>query len=145
MHFPVDHPLRGFYRGLALLTAAALVGFGVLGFVRTSDLELFDQEGERVLGLTTNGAFSILMILLGLVVAGVTLLGRNLDVMGNAAVGGFLLLLGLVGLCLIRTDLNVLAFSVTNVNVAFVVGLLLLTAGLYASVSRSHHRQTSGH
>jgi len=45
-----------------------------------------------------------------------------------------LLLSGLVNLTLIRTDLNFLAFRMGNIIFSFVVGIVLLTSGLYGRV-----------
>jgi hypothetical protein len=143
-HLPVDHPLRGLYRGLALLTGVLLVVFGVAGYVQTSDLPFFHQEGERVLWLSTNPAFSLLSILTGTIVAVASLIGRNVDVPVNYGVGGLFLVAGLVMLCVIRTDLNVLASSISNANVSFVVGLLLVTSGLYGTISHQRTRASSG-
>jgi uncharacterized membrane protein YoaK (UPF0700 family) len=135
-HLPVDHPLRGLYRGAALLTGAGLTVFGVVGYARSASLPFFDQDGVRVFMLSTNRAFALLSIVVGLLVLVVTAIGRNLDVPANVALGGVFLLSGLVMLCVLRTGLNFLAFSVTNVNVSFVIGLILITAGLYGTVSR---------
>lgn len=135
-HLPVDHPLRGLYRGLALLTGVLLVVFGVVGFVQTSDLPFFHQEGERVLGLSTNPAFAVLSIVAGLIVVVAAAIGRNVDVPVYHAIGWLFMIAGLVMLCVIRTNANVLASSITNANVSFVVGLLLASAGLYGTVSR---------
>ena len=139
-HLPVDHHLRGLYRGLAILTGLALVVFGIAGFVETAGMNFFAQPGERVLWLTANPAFALLSVLVGAGVVAVTLIGRNLDVPANVGLGGVFMLSGLIMLCLLRTDLNFLAFSVANVNVSFVIGLVLITAGLYgtASTSRVH-------
>ena len=135
-HLPVDHPLRGLYRGLALLIGAGLVLFGVLGYLNTSDLDFFDQDGERVLGLTTNPAFSLMSIVAGLVVMIGTLLGRNIDVQVNRVFGGIFMVGGLAMLCVIRTPANYLASSVTNVIVSFLMGMVLVAAGVYSTSSR---------
>jgi len=135
-HLPVDHPLRGLYRGLALLTGVLLVVFGLVGYVQTADLPFFDQEGERVLGLTTNPAFSLLSLVFGAIVAVAALIGRNRDVPVYHAVGWIFIVAGLVMLCLIRTEANFLASSIANAIVSFVVGLMLAAAGLYGTVSR---------
>lgn len=138
-HLPVDHPLRGLYRGLALLTGVLLVAFGVAGYVQTSDLPFFQQEGERVLGLTTNPAFSILSIVAGLIVLVASVIGRNVDVAVYHAIGWLFIVAGLVMLCVIRTNANVLASSITNANVSFAVGLMLVAAAFYGTVS---HQRT---
>jgi hypothetical protein len=135
-HLPVDHPLRGLYRGLAFLTGVALVVFGIAGYLKTSDMGFFQHPGMRVLGLTTNPAFSLLSLVVGAGVAIASAIGRNVDVPVNTVLGAVFMLAGLVMLCVLRTDLNFLAFSITNVNVSSVIGLILITAGLYGRESR---------
>jgi Domain of unknown function (DUF4383) len=142
-HLPVDHPLRGFYRGLALLTGVGLIAFGIAGWIQTSSLSFFDQTGKTVLYLSTNPAFSVLSLVVGIGVLVATVAGRNLDVAANTALGAVFLLAGLVMLCVIRTDANYLASSVRNVNVSFVVGMLLISHGLYGRVSRHRPRATA--
>jgi hypothetical protein len=138
MHLPVDHHLRGFYRGLCLLAGALMAAFGVAAFVVTRDRgeEWFGQSGERVWGLTANPASALGILALGILVLGVALIGRQAQVWLNVALGGALMLVGLVALALLRTSANYLAFSIANVNVTFVLGTLLLTAGMYATVTR---------
>jgi hypothetical protein len=144
-HFPVDHPLRGLYRGLAILIGVALVVFGVLGFIRTRGMDFFDQDGAEVFGLGTNPALALLSVVFGIAVVAVTAIGRNIDVMLNMALGGLFILSGLVIICLLRTDLNFLAFEMSNVITAFVIGLALLTAGLYSTESRQRvHARVGG-
>jgi uncharacterized protein YacL len=135
-HFPVDHPLRGLYRGLAFLIGLAIIAFGVVAYIQTSSYPFFGPDGERVLGLTANPGFAVLSVVVGLAITVVTLIGRNLDVAVNIVMGGGFILVGLVMLALLRTPLNFLAFSVTNVVVSFIIGLVLILAGLYGSVSR---------
>jgi hypothetical protein len=135
-HIPVDHPLRGLYRAVATIIGFALVVVGVIGLVKTAgSVDFFATHGERVLGLTMNPAFAVLNILVGAAIAGAGLIGRNWDASLNLLGGIVFLLAGGVMLCVLRTDLNLLAFSITNVCVSFVIGTLLLTAGLYGRVS----------
>jgi hypothetical protein len=135
-HIPVDHPLRGLYRTVATLIGFALLAVGILGLIQTAgSVDFFATHGERVLGLTMNPAFAVLNIVVGAIVAGAGLLGRNWDATVNLLAGIVFLLSGGVMLAVLRTDLNLLAFSVTNVNVAFVIGTILLTAGLYGRTS----------
>jgi hypothetical protein len=135
-HIPVDHPLRGLYRAVATIIGFALVVVGVIGLVKTAgSVDFFATHGERVLGLTMNPAFAVLNILVGAAIAGAGLIGRNWDASLNLLGGIVFLLAGGVMLCVLRTDLNLLAFSITNVCVSFLIGTLLLTAGLYGRVS----------
>ncbi|NUS73388.1 MAG: DUF4383 domain-containing protein [Corynebacteriales bacterium] len=135
-HFPVDHPMRGFYRGLALLSGIALTVYGVAGFVKTSGMDFFDRAGEQVWGLNQNPAFAVLNIAAGVLLVVGNLIGRNLDVLINVAIGSVMSIAGMAMLALLRTDSNFLAFTVTNVNVSFVIGTILFTAGMYGAVSR---------
>jgi hypothetical protein len=134
MHLPVNHPLRRFYRSLAGLIGLYVLIFGVVGFLRTQDLEFFANQGEWVLGLSANPAFSLLSVVTGLLLLVALLAGRNLDHFLNIVVGVVFLAAGIAMLLLLRTDLNFLAFTVTNCIVSFGFGLVVLTAGLYGKV-----------
>jgi hypothetical protein len=135
-HIPVDHPLRGLYRATATAIGVALLVIGVIGLIRTAgDVGFFATHGERILGLTMNPAFALLNIVAGGIIAVAGFLGRNWDATINLLGGILFLLAGGVMLCVLRTDLNVLAFSITNVNVSFAIGTLLLAAGLYGRTS----------
>jgi hypothetical protein len=133
---PVDHPLRGLYRALALLSGVALVVWGAIGLARTASDDFFGTHGPRVLGMTANPAFSVVCIVLGLIVALATLVGHNIDAQVDRIVSVVLVLFATVGLCTLRTDdLDVFSFSVTNVNVLYTIATILFTAGLYVSAS----------
>ncbi len=132
-HLPANHALRGLYRTTAFLSGAALAAYGVIGYLSTSDREFFSRDSERVLGLTTNPACAVLAFVVGVLVLLGVLIGRNVDVRVDITLGILLLIVATVMLALLRTDGNVLAFSITNVNVYYVIGLVLITAGLYSS------------
>lgn len=134
-HLPANHQLRGLYRTVAFLIAIGLMVFGVIGYLSSNDQPVFSRQPQRVLGLTVNPAFAMLVLVVGVIVLVGVLIGHNVDVRLNIAVGTVLLLVATVALALLRTESNVLAFSVTNVNVFYVVGLLLITAGLYSSTT----------
>jgi hypothetical protein len=131
-HFPVNHRLRPAYRALAALTGVYLGAFGVAGIARTHDRPLFAQTDlPWVLGLRTNLALAALFTVLGVLLIAAAVVGRNIDQLVNLAVGIGFVTLGLFELCVLRTGANVLAFSMVNCNVVFVLGLVLLTAGMY--------------
>ncbi len=134
-HFPVDHRLRGLYRAIALLIGVALAVLGVVGFYKTRDLALFSHDHERVFGVTVNPVLSVALLVLGVVVFCAALIGRNIDFRVNLGIGGLFVLAGLVFICLVPSTINIVAASITNVNVFFVVGILLVAAGLYGKVS----------
>jgi hypothetical protein len=140
-HIPVDHPLRGLYRATATALGLVLFLVGALGLIQTAgDVGTFATHGERVLGLTMNPAFAVLNIVAGAVIFVAGLLGRNWDATVNLLGGVLFLLAGGVMLCVLRTELNVLAFSMTNVNVSFLIGTFLLAAGLYGRTSATRSR-----
>lgn len=130
-HLPVNHPARPFYRAVAGLIGLYVLVFGVVGFVETQDREFFDRSETWVLGLQTNPAFSILSILAGAVLFGGALVGRNVDHFANLAGGIVFVVAGVVMMTLLQTDANLLNFAMPNVVVSFLIGLVLLTAGLY--------------
>ncbi|MFE1169749.1 DUF4383 domain-containing protein [Nocardiopsis sp. NPDC058789] len=124
-----DRRLDHVYRIGAGLTGLVLVGFGSAGMMIR--LPLFDTQGEVVAGLSTNGALSFLSIAIGSLLVGAAILGGKFASTVCVTVGGAFLVSGLVNLILMSTDFNILAFSVPNVIFSYVVGLVLLTFGMY--------------
>jgi hypothetical protein len=130
-HIPVNHHLRSLYRGLAVLTALACIAFGVIGIA----------GGGPVLGIGANFAASVLALLIGVTVLVATLIGRNIDTVVNTAIGATSVIVGLAMLALLRTDGNILHFSVGTCVAAFVVGLVLGMAGLYGRVGPAEEQR----
>lgn len=153
-HLPINHRLRPLWRALAFLTGAYVLVYGVVGFIQTRDagLETFAQSNlPTVLGLQTNPGFALLSIVVGAGVVAAVLIGRNVDFYVNLAAGCVFLLAGMAMLGLLHTDMNYLGFTVATCNVSFVVGLVLLTSGLYgrvgsqeAAVAEEKHRHGAG-
>lgn len=140
-HNPVNHPAQPIYRTLCGLIGLYLVIFGGLGIIETAGGMLFDQSDIVVLGQGTNLAHSLLCIVLGLVVLIAAGVGRNVDVRINKPLGYGFMALGLAELAVLRTDANVLNFSVTTCIVTMVIGLVLLLAAMYGKVgSEDEHR-----
>lgn len=117
----------------ALVVGVFLVLFGLLGFA--GGLEFFSTEGERVLGLSSNGLLSALSVVVGGVLIGAELLGPRVASTVMIVVGSLFLLSALVNLAVLRTSFNVLAFEMSNVLFSVVVGLVLLVLGAYGRVS----------
>jgi hypothetical protein len=117
----------------ALAVGAFLTVFGLVGLI--GGLGFLDTEGERVLGLSSNGLLSALSVLVGLLLVGAALRGPRVASTVMIVLGGLFLLSALVNLAVLRTDLNLLAFEVRNVLFSIAVGLLLLTLGAYGRVS----------
>jgi hypothetical protein len=143
-HIPVNHHLRPLYRALAVLVAAYVVVFGIVGVIQSADYEPFAQDHIIALGLRTNLAFSIASIAAGGLILLSVLVGRGLYYVMGLWGGAAFMVVGLAMLSLLRTDLNVLNFSIATVIVSFVIGMVLFSAGLYGrsgSVAReaAHH------
>jgi hypothetical protein len=147
-HIPVNHPARPFLRFVAGLIGLYILVFGIAGVIETRDLSFFSREETWVLGLQTNPAFSILSILAGAVLLGGAVIGRNIDHFIYLAGAVVFLVAGIVMMTLLRTDANFLNFDMVNVVVSFLIGLILLEAGLYGKVgppelaeAEEQHRQ----
>ena len=135
VHVPINHPLQPLYRLIGAVVGVYLLAFGVFGVVRSRGLPTFAQDGlPTVLALQTNPAFAILSIVVGLVVLGAALVGRNVAQRINLVGSGVFVGAGLVMLPLLRTDVNFLGFTPATCAVSFVIGLALLVAGLYGKV-----------
>jgi len=134
-HNPVNHPLRPIYRALSALAGAYLVLFGILGVIQTADDGLFGNGDDRVLGQHTNLFWSFVSLAIGAVVLLATAVGRNVDTQVDTLVGWGLLVVGSYELAVIRTDANFLNFSISTVVVTYLIGLVLIMAGLYTKVA----------
>ncbi|MGD9483372.1 DUF4383 domain-containing protein [Streptomyces sp. TRM70308] len=132
-HLPVDHRLSQVYRFGAGLMGLVLIAFGVLGL--TDRVGFFDTDGELVYGLSTNGALSVLSIAVGLLLGYGTVRGGNFASTLNTVVGVAFVVSGFVNLAVLETELNVLAFGMSNVIFSFVYGLVLAVFGMYGRVS----------
>ncbi len=117
----------------ALVVGVFLVLFGLLGFA--GGLEFFSTEGERVLGLSSNGLLSALSVVVGAVLIGADLLGPRVASTVMIVIGSLFLASALVNLAVLRTSFNLLAFEMSNVLFSIVVGLVLLVLGAYGRVS----------
>ncbi|MER7176695.1 DUF4383 domain-containing protein [Streptomyces mesophilus] len=132
-HLPVDHRLSTVYRIGAGLTGLVLLAFGILGLI--DRVGFFDTGGDRVAGLNTNGALSVLSICVGLLLFVGMVIGGNFASTLNMVLGVAFILSGFVNLALLETDYNFLAFEIQNVLFSFVVGVMLMFFGMYGRVS----------
>ncbi|MFJ4687903.1 DUF4383 domain-containing protein [Streptomyces sp. NPDC088789] len=131
-HLPTDHRLSTVYRIGAGLMGLLLIAFGILGL--TNNIGFFDTGGDQVVGLNTNGALSVLSICVGALLLVGMLIGGNFASTLNMTLGVLFILNGFLNLGLLQTDYNFLAFKIQNVLFSFVVGLLLMTFGMYGRV-----------
>ncbi|MFB7512674.1 DUF4383 domain-containing protein [Streptomyces sp. NPDC056144] len=130
---PVDHHLATVYRWGAALCGCLLLVFGCLGFADA--LSPFDTSGERIAGMTTNTALSWISVVTGLVLLAGAAVGGNIASTVNMLVGGAFLLSGFFHLFVLDRPANFLDFGMTNVMFSFLMGLLILTFGMYGRVS----------
>ncbi len=117
----------------AYTVAGVLAVFGILGFV--GGLAFFDTTGGSVAGLSSNGLLSTISLLTAAVLVAAALKGGRVAGIVMTGVGTAFLLSAFWHLFVLTSDLNVLAFEMSNVIFSIVVGLLLLTLGLYGRVS----------
>ncbi|MFB6902184.1 DUF4383 domain-containing protein [Streptomyces hydrogenans] len=130
---PVDHHLATVYRWGAGLCGCILLVFGCLGFADA--LNPFDTSGDRIAGMTTNTALSVISLVVGLALLVAAAAGGNVASTVNMVVGGSFLLSGFYHLFVLDRPANFLDFGMTNVMFSFVMGLLIVTFGMYGRVS----------
>ncbi|MEV4557272.1 DUF4383 domain-containing protein [Kitasatospora sp. NPDC049285] len=131
---PVDHRLGTVYRIGAGLGGVFLVVFGILGLTDTSP-GFLDTSGKEVLGLSSNGALSVLSLVAGGILILGAVIGGNLASDINMVMGVLFVLAGFVGLMVLDSSANRLAFHISNVIFSFVFGFVILTFGMYGRVS----------
>lgn len=134
-HLPVDHRLVRVYRTSAGLMGLFLLAFGILGLV--GRIGFFSTGSNTVLGLNSNGALSRLSIAVAVLLLADAVRGGNAASTVNMLTGIAFLLAGFASLAVLDSPNNVLAFRLQNVMFSFVVGLLLMTFGMYGRVSGS--------
>jgi hypothetical protein len=117
---------------------AAVLGFGlcIFGALGVANrLEFLAVQGATVLGLASNGLLSVISLLVGGVLIGAALRGGRSSSTITVVVGLLFLLSGLVNLAVLDTELNLLAFRMSNVIFSFIAGMLLLFLGAYGRFS----------
>jgi hypothetical protein len=133
-HNPVNHPARPIYRAIGGLIGVYLVVFGVLGVLANAGKDLLAQDDTLVLGQGANLGSSVLLAVFGVIVLIGAAVGRNVDVAVNRPMAWLFLAIGLGELAVLRTDANVLNFSVATCVVLMVLGLALLMVAMYGRV-----------
>ncbi|HZH21770.1 MAG TPA: DUF4383 domain-containing protein [Geodermatophilus sp.] len=117
----------------AVLVAVFLLVFGVLGFA--DGLDYFSTDGERILGLSSNGLLSTISVVVALILLAAAARSPRVVSTVMIVIGSLFLLSALVNLAALRTSFNLLAFEFENVVFSVVAGLLLLTLGAYGRIS----------
>ncbi|MCZ2860492.1 DUF4383 domain-containing protein [Blastococcus sp. VKM Ac-2987] len=117
----------------AVVVAAVIAVFGILGFA--DGLDFFSTDGERVLGLSSNGLLSTISVVTAAVLIAAAVRGPRIASTVMIVVGVLFLISALANLAVLETDLNFLAFRFANVVFSVVAGLVLLILGAYGRVS----------
>ncbi|WP_441246179.1 DUF4383 domain-containing protein [Kitasatospora sp. McL0602] len=131
---PMDHRLATVYRVGAGLGGVFLMVFGILGLLDHPGF--LSTHGDKIAGMSTNGALSWLSVAMGLVLVAGAVIGGNLASNLNMVVGTLFVLSGFFGLTVLgRPDANILNFRLSNVLFAFIFGFVVLTFGMYGRVS----------
>ena len=117
----------------AVLVAAVLAAFGVLGLV--DGLAYFSTDGERIAGLSSNGLLSTISLVTAAVLVVAALRGSRVASTTMLVIGTLFLVSALANLAVLETEVNFLAFSMANVVFSICAGLVLLTLGAYGRVS----------
>jgi hypothetical protein len=130
---PVNHPLRPLYRVFGGLTGLYVLAFGAVGVFQSSG-EMFGRSDATALGLRTNLGFSILSIIIAALLLVATGIGGNLNCQVNTVAGYGFIVAGLASLAVLRTDANYFNFTVSTCVVSFLLGCVLLMAGMYGKV-----------
>jgi hypothetical protein len=133
-HIPINHPLRPLYRVVGALTGVWLLVFGAVGLAATRGADWFAEGDWTALGLPTNGAFAAISVVAGVLVVAAAVVGRNVDRVVNLWGGTAFLVAGTAMMALPHTDVNVLNASIATSIASYVIGLVLLAAGLYGKV-----------
>ncbi|MDR7280664.1 DUF4383 domain-containing protein [Catenuloplanes atrovinosus] len=144
-HMPVNHPLRPIYRIVGGLSGLYMIVFGVLGAIQTGGEAPLGIGVGEVLLQGTNLANSLLSIAIGALVVLGTVIGRNADTLAYTYLGWAMLVIGMLFLAITRTDANVLNHTVNTTIVWFVVGTLLITAGLYSRSAPVRREAATSH
>jgi hypothetical protein len=116
----------------AVVVALFLLVFGLLGFA--GGLDYFSTNGQRILGLSSNGLLSTISVVVALVLLVAAARSPRTASTVMIAIGVLFLLSALVNLAVLRTSFNLLAFEFRNVVFSVVVGLLLLVLGAYGRI-----------
>jgi hypothetical protein len=106
-----------------------LGAFGVLGLANR--LAMFSTVGAQVLGLSTNGALSVISLVVACILIAAGVRGGRMASTVLVIIGAAFVLSGFVNALLLGTPLNLLAFRISNVIFSFVAGALLLFLGAW--------------
>ncbi len=142
-HYPLNHHLRQAYRALAGAAGLYLALAGIFGIAASWGNDFLGRGGgEWVLGVRTNPGGAVLTTLIGAAILAAAALGGNLHHRVNLVLSWAVIAIATIMLALLRTDANILDFSMVTVIVWIVLGLVVLTAALYGKVGSEKNQRT---
>ena len=133
-HYPLNHHLRLTYRFFATIAGLYLLLFGVIGLARTWGDPFLHRGTDWVLGLRTNPAASWLATAAGAILLAAILIGGNVYHRVALVLGWGCCAYAVLIMAFLQTDANIVNASMINVITLIVLGLIVLTAGLYGKV-----------
>jgi hypothetical protein len=117
----------------AFVVAAVIAVFGVLGLL--NGLAFFSTDGERILGMSSNGLLSTISLVTAAVLVFSAFRSARTASTVMIVIGVLFLVSALANLAVLNTDWNFLAFGLSNVGFSVAAGLVLLMLGAYGRVS----------
>lgn len=130
-------------RLVGIIVGAIYLLFGALGFTVTAGIAPFAPDGELFLGVFEVNAFqNIVHVLLGTALLASGLSGVPSARTANSVIGTLYLALGIAGLFLIGTTVDILALNVADNVLHFGSAALLLAVGLGADKAPQPEKRT---
>lgn len=118
-------------RLLATVFGAVYLLIGVIGFFITGNVGFAAKDGEHLLGIfEVNPLHNIVHVIIGLVLIAAGMKSIRYAKTANATVGGVYLLVGIIGLFILDSSLNILALNSADNVLHFLSAIILLGVGL---------------
>lgn len=130
---PAPHRIHRVHRAGAGAVGGFLIAFAVGGFALAT--EFTSATGPIVMGLSTNGLLSTLSLVVGGLLVGAAVRGGPAASTVALVVGALFLASGIGNVLVLDSELNMLAFRMTNVVFSLVVGAALLILGSYGRLT----------
>lgn len=115
----------------AVVFGAVFLLIGIIGFFLTVNVAFVSQEGELLLGVfEVNPLHNIIHIVIGAVLLIAGLKSIRYAKTANAVVGGIYLLVGIIGLFIMDSTMNLLALNTADNVLHLLSAVILLGVGL---------------
>lgn len=117
-------------RLVATIFGAVYLLVGLLGFAVTSGIGFVATEGANLIIFEVNPLHNVIHLAIGAVLLFAGLRGTDIARTANASVGAVYLLVGIVGLFLLNSPLNIIALNGADNVLHLASAVLLLGVGL---------------